>query len=113
MQNNLRDMSKFQAIVEDIRRINKLEPKKLEHKIMKFNEEFGECNAEFIKLLGYTYKPYDRENLVDEMADSLQCLLAIFADIEEKIDISITEDILPAVLEKNKKWESKIPEYKQ
>ena len=106
-------MAQFDDILWDIRRINEKEAKKLEFKIMKFNEEFGECNAEMIKLLGYTYKPYNREDLIDEMADSLQCLISIFADIEKKADISIENDILPAVLKKNKKWESKIQEYKQ
>lgn len=103
----------FETVVSDIRRINKVESKKLEFKIMKFNEEFGECNAEMIKLLGYTYKPYDKQNLIDEMADSLQCLISIFVDLEEKTDISIEDDIFPAIMKKNKKWESKIEEYKQ
>ena len=107
------EKTKFELITEDIRRINKLEPKNLEFKIMKFNEEFGECNAEIIKLLGYTYKPHNRENLIDEMADSFQCLMSIFVDIEDKFGISIEEEIMPAVLKKNKKWEAKIEEYRQ
>lgn len=103
----------FDVAVEDVRRINSLEPKNLERKIIKFNEEFGELNAEIIKLLGYTYKPYDKAHLIEELADTLQCLLSMMADIEEKADITIEKDILPALLKKNQKWESKIQEYRQ
>lgn len=102
----------FKTVVEDIRRINQKEPKKLEHKILKLNEEYGEMNAEVIKLLGYTYKSYDKQDLIDELADTLQCLISVIVDIEEKADFTM-EDVLAAVSKKNQKWESRIKEYRQ
>ena len=75
-------------ILDDIKYLNGLETKSLEAKVLKFNEEFGEFSAEVVKLLGHTYKKYDRDHLLEEMSDALQCLLSIYLDIEERTNIS-------------------------
>lgn len=101
----------FNIIYDEISRINGMEIKSTDIKILKFNEEFGEFIAEYIKFKGYTYKPYDKEHLKEEAADALQCLLSIFASIEKETGITIN-DILNEVFVKNKKWIDKISEYK-
>ena len=100
----------FYQVTDDIARINKLESKDIGFKFMKFNEEFGEFNAEYIKFKGFTYKGYDKEELKGEMADALQILLSIYNHIGNETGIKIS-DILETILEKNKKWELKINEY--
>jgi len=100
-------------VLGDIYRLNKLETKPLEAKFMKFNEEFGEMTAEALKYLGHTYKEYDSEHLKEEMADALQCLFSLYIDLGERTGINIIDDILPEILVKNKKWESKIKEYRK
>lgn len=102
----------FYEILVEINEINQIETKELPVKIIKFNEEFGEFSAEVLKMLGYTYKEYDENELKSEMADSLQCLLSIFLDICEKRNINF-EDILNKVKEKNEKWRNKISSYKK
>lgn len=102
----------FIKMNSDIDRINKLENKDIGGKFMKFNEEFGEFNAEYLKFLGLTYKEYDRDDLLGEMADSLQVLLSIFNQVGQETGISI-QDILEKIFEKNIKWETKIKDYKQ
>jgi NTP pyrophosphatase (non-canonical NTP hydrolase) len=100
----------FHKIFTDITRINKLEEKDIAYKFIKFNEEFGEFSAEFLKLKGYTYKSYDKDELVGEMADTLQVLLSIYSQIGEVTDISLN-DILEKIVIKNIKWENKIKDY--
>lgn len=100
----------FHDIYKDIERINKLEIKDIGFKFIKFNEEFGEFCAEYLKYKGLTYKEYNREELLGEMADALQVLLSIYTHIGEETNISI-DDILEKILKKNKKWENKLTEY--
>jgi len=104
------DIDFFEQINNDISRINKIESKPLLSKFIKFNEEYGEFNAEYLKFLGHTYKPYIQEDLLGEMADSLQVLLSIFNEIGKETGITIN-DILKKVQEKNIKWENKIKYY--
>jgi len=101
----------FNALYDEIKNINEMEIKSTDAKILKFNEEFGEFVAEYIKFKGYTYKPYDKDHLKEEMADSFQCLLSIFAAIEKETGITL-KDILLEMFVKNKKWIDKISDYK-
>ena len=100
----------FHKIFTDIDRINKLEQKDIAYKFIKFNEEFGEFSAEFLKFKGFTYKTYDKEELVGEMADTLQVLLSIYNQIGEETGITLDE-ILEKIVIKNIKWENKIKDY--
>lgn len=100
----------FHKIFTDITRINKLEEKDVAYKFIKFDEEFGEFSAEFLKFKGYTYKPYDKDELIGEMADTLQVLLSIYSQIGEETNISL-DDILERIALKNIKWEDKIKDY--
>lgn len=95
----------FQEIVEDIERINKKDSKSLDLRFIKFNEEFGEMCAEYLKLRGFKKGEPDKEHLLEEMADTLQCLISIYNDIKDITGIDIMNDVLPKILEKNKKWE--------
>lgn len=97
-------------LIKEIHEINQIETKELPVKIMKFNEEFGEFSAEVLKLLGYTYKKYNKDELLSEMADTLQCLLSIYLDICQNHDITFHE-ILIKMGEKNEKWKTKISAY--
>ena len=101
----------FNILYEEIKSINEMEVKSTDAKILKFFEEFGEFVAEYIKFKGYTYKPYDKEHLIEEMADALQCLLSIYADVEKETGITIN-NVLLEMFVKNKKWIDKISEYK-
>jgi len=100
----------FTELVKEIQDINNIETKEIPIKIIKFNEEFGEFAAEFLKMRGYTYKEYSEKDLKSEMADSLQCLLSIFLEVCEEANIPFT-DILTEMKVKNKKWRDKITEY--
>ena len=102
----------FTDLTKDIHRINQHESKDIGFKFMKFNEEFGEFNAEYIKFKGFTYKEYNRDELLGEMADSLQVLLSIYDHIAGETNITI-KDVLEKISEKNIKWETKIKEYKK
>jgi len=102
----------FYFVTDDINRINQLESKDIGFKFMKFNEEFGEMNAEYIKFKGFTYKEYDKDELKAEMADALQVLLSIYDTIGSETGITFS-DILVEIIKKNKKWENKILEYKR
>lgn len=101
----------FSTIVEDIKRINGLDGRELGTRFIKYNEEFGEFSAEVIKMLGSTQKPYDEEHLIEESADALQCLISIQLDVCEKKGIDFML-VLKAILEKDKKWEAMISQYK-
>ena len=106
---NTGELIKF--ILKDIEYLNSKETKIIERKFIKFNEEFGEFSAEVVKMLGDSYKPYDKEHLVEEMADALQCLLSIYVDITKQTEISIVDGVLPSILVKNEKWSQKIEHY--
>lgn len=97
--------------VSNIARVLAKEPKGIAERVVKFNEEFGEFNAEIIKMLGLTYKPFDRQAIIEEGADALQVLLSIILTVCEEKDIDFDEFIV-ALQKKNKKWESKIKDYK-
>ena len=102
--------STFEQMYESIKDINKQEIKPVEVKIIKFNEEYGEMCAEFLKFKGYTYKEYNREEFCSEMADTLQVLLSIYSNIEEETGITL-KDVLTEINFKNQKWLTKIKEY--
>ena len=103
-------MNIFENVVNEITRINSLEIRSIDGKIVKFNEEFGEFCAEIIKAEGLTPKPYNREHLIEEAADSLQMLISIQLDVCKKMDIKFDE-VLDAILVKNVKWENNIKKY--
>lgn len=96
----------FKTIIDDIRRINANDKKSLDLRFIKFNEEFGEMCAEYLKYKGFKKGAYDKEHLLEEMADVLQCLISIYNDIEIETGINIINDVLPTILVKNKKWEA-------
>ncbi len=103
-------MNKFKKIIDDIERLNGLDSKSIPEKFMKFDEEFGEFATETIKLLGFTYKPFDEEHFIEEAADSLQSLLSIQLAACRMKGIDF-EKVLDMILVKDQKWEAKIPEY--
>jgi len=100
----------FNKIYQQIKETNKLETKETALKFIKFDEEYGEMCSEYLKLVGGTYKKFDKEALASEMADTLQVLLSIFSDIEDKTEITIG-DVFAKLEIKNKKWRDKISEY--
>lgn len=98
----------FPLIVQDIKRLNEKHGKSLDLKFIKFNEEYGEMCAEYLKFKGFKKGEYDKNHLIEEQADTFQCLISIFNDIEKETGISIIDDVLPKIFEKNIKWESQI-----
>lgn len=90
----------FLEIYKNIKNISNEEQKNTELKIIKFNKEFGEMCSEYLKLKKYSYKEFNRNNLIEEMADSLQVLLSIFSDLE-KHDIFLS-DVINEINEKMK-----------
>lgn len=105
-------MNKIIHIIREIRELNTLDNKSIAERVLKFDEEFGEFSAELCKVVGISPKPYDRDHLLEEAADSLQCHLSIILDICTKLNIDF-EEILQYILIKNQKWRSKIPLYNQ
>lgn len=103
-------MENFKELYKEIEELTGIEPKNIPEKIMKFNEEFGELNAEIGKMLGETYKPYNQDEMLGEMADALQVLLSIYVSIGKEKNITI-DDVFAKMKEKNQKWRNKIPEY--
>ena len=102
----------FDSLLNEVRKINKLEPKSLAIKLVKFNEEFGEFSAEIIKALGESPKPYSKIELTNEMADVLQVILSIYDTIDKKYGITI-DDVFAAMKTKNEKWKSTINKYQK
>jgi len=105
-----KDKISFEEILKEIRSINESETKGLKDKILKFNEEFGEFNAELIKKLGLSYKEYNEDDLKSEMADTLQCLFSIYEQIFKETNLNM-EDILKEIKVKDKKWLDNIEKY--
>lgn len=103
-------MNKINKIINEISKLNKLDGKTLTERGLKFNEEYGEFCAEVCKFVGITHKPYDREHLVEEMADAQQNLFSIYLDICDKTGITM-EEVFDTILVKNKKWREKAPLY--
>lgn len=97
-------------ILEEIKELNSLDKKTLTERGIKFNEEYGEFCAEFGKFLGITHKPYDKEHLIEEMADAQQNLFSIYIDICDQTGITM-EEVFSTILIKNNKWREKIPLY--
>jgi NTP pyrophosphatase (non-canonical NTP hydrolase) len=97
----------FYQIYNEIKKLNASESKPLEMKFLKFNEEFGEMVAEYIKYKGYSNKEFIKENLVEEMADTLQVLMSIFSQIETELNIPFST-ILTTIQTKNIKWSNQI-----
>ena len=100
----------FDTLYDEICEINKSEPKDLATKLMKLEEEKGEMIAELLKFKGETYKKYNKESLTKEMADTLQCLLSIFNQIEKETGIILPE-VFDSMKVKNDKWRDKIKDY--
>ena len=103
----------FPLIVEDIKRINANDSKSLDLRIIKFQEEFGEFCAEYLKYRGFKKGKYDKDHLTEEMADALQCMISIYNDIEKEAGIRLMRDVLPKIFEKNAKWESQQKDEKE
>lgn len=98
------------SIINEIEDLNALDGKSIGERFIKYGEEFGEFSAEVAKAVGITQKPYDQDHLIEEAADTLQCLLSIMLDVCEHKQINFWE-ILHKIPEKNQKWRSKIPQY--
>lgn len=107
-----KSLSLIHNIIDEIEELNSLDNKSIPQRVLKFNEEFGELCAELCKIEGITHKPYDENNLREEMSDSLQCQISLILDVCKARGFSFTE-VLETILIKNKKWRSKIPEYKK
>ena len=107
---NPNEHSSIGAVIFKIATVLQKEPKGVAERVVKFNEEFGEFNAEIIKMLGLTYKPFNRQDIIDEGADALQVLFSIILTICQEKDIEFYE-FIDAMDKKNKKWESKIKDY--
>lgn len=98
-------------LIKEISELNTYDSKTLGERFIKHQEEFGEFSAEVAKLIGISHKPYDRDHLVEEMADALQNVFSIY-DHVTKIDSTITmAEVFETMKVKNQKWRSKIPEY--
>ena len=100
----------IRIMLSEIRELNSLDNKTIPERIIKFNEEYGEFNAEVAKMVGITHKSFDKDHLKEEMADTLQNLFSIYIDICDKQDISMDE-IFEEVFVKNQKWREKVPLY--
>jgi len=97
-------------IIDEIRELNSIDNKDLLERMVKFQEEYGEFNAELVKMIGITHKPFDREHLKEEMADAMQCMFSVYLDICDKQGFTIDE-IFDEIVIKNKKWREKAPLY--
>jgi hypothetical protein len=101
---------KIKKILTEIKELNSIDNKTITERSLKFNEEYGEFCAEVCKFVGITYKPYDRDHLIEEMADAQQNLFSIYLDICDKTGITM-EEVFDTILVKNKKWREKAPLY--
>ena len=101
----------LKKVINEVEELSLLENKPLEGRIIKFNEEYGEFSAEIIKLLGYTYKPFDLPHLIEEGSDALIVLISILLKLCATLNIEFNQ-FLEIAIEKNQKWRNKIPEYK-
>lgn len=97
-------------ILDEIYELNHIDNKSVLERFIKYNEEFGEFNAEYCKFLGITHKPYDKEHLIEEMADTLQNLFSIYLAVGDECGF-VFEDVIAKIYEKNDKWRDKIPHY--
>lgn len=100
----------IENILKEIDELNQIENKTIPEKFIKQVEEEGEFAAEVIKMLGLSHKEYDKEHLIEEMADALQVKFSLYLSICEKTGITMDE-IFTKIVEKNKKWRTKLPEY--
>lgn len=100
----------FSDLIKEIEELNELDNKSIAEIALKFNEEFGEFSAELCKVIGISHKPYDRDHLLEEAADSLQCHLSVILRTCKSLNIEFI-DILKTMSIKNEKWRSKIPLY--
>jgi NTP pyrophosphatase (non-canonical NTP hydrolase) len=100
----------IEKIIKEINELSEIENKTVPEMFIKFNEEFGEFAAEVVKMLGNSYKPYDQEHLIEEMADSLQCLLCLYIKISKEKEFDLKE-VIDQVSRKNNKWREKISQY--
>lgn len=97
-------------ILDEITELNGLDNKTLPERVIKFNEEFGEFNAEVGKLIGITHKPYDKPHLLEESADYLQNTFSVLIDTCQKAGFTM-EDVFAEIKVKNQKWRAKAPLY--
>lgn len=100
----------WQTIIEEIEDLNQEDTKNLPERVLKFNEEFGEFAAELVKYVGITHKPFDQAHLLEEAADSFQCLMSIFIHAFQKTGISM-DAFQKEIFKKNHKWREKSKEY--
>jgi NTP pyrophosphatase (non-canonical NTP hydrolase) len=102
--------TKMDELLAEIEELNALDNKTLPERIIKFNEEFGEFNAEVGKLIGITHKPYDKPHLIEEAADFLQNAFSVLVATGELAGFTL-DDIYNEIKVKNQKWRSKAPLY--
>jgi len=100
----------IEKVIKEIDELSGIENKTVPEMFIKFNEEFGEFSAEVVKMLGNSYKPYDQEHLIEEMADSLQCLLCLYLKISKEKEFDLNE-VIKAISVKNNKWRETIKTY--
>jgi NTP pyrophosphatase (non-canonical NTP hydrolase) len=100
----------IEKVIKEIDELSEIENKTVPVMFIKFNEEFGEFSAEVVKMRGNSYKPYDQEHLIEEMADSLQCLLCLYIKISKEKQFELQE-VIDAIYVKNNKWREKISQY--
>jgi len=100
----------IEKIIEEISELNKLDGKKFLERFIKYNEEYGEFSAEVCKLIGITQKPYDKDHLIEEMADAIQNQLSVYLNVCE-IGNFLIEDVFNEILVKNQKWRECYPKY--
>jgi NTP pyrophosphatase (non-canonical NTP hydrolase) len=86
------------------------EPKGPALVMIKLQEEVGELAAEIIKKEGYTYKEYNKQDLLDEISDVLITTLALYFMLRNEgfIPTKLSE-LKKSLNKKIDKWETKIP----
>ena len=100
----------IKVILKQISDLNNLDNKTTLERFIKFNEEYGEFNAEYCKLIGISHKPFDKDHLKEEMADALQNMFSIYLDVCKQGGFTI-DDVFAEILVKNQKWREKAPLY--
>jgi len=98
-------------IWDEVEFVNILETRSIEGKFLKLTEELGELAAEVIAMQGQTYKDFNREKLVEEMADTLLMVYSIFSELL-KMSGSTKLDLFTSCESKMIKWKEKIKDYK-
>lgn len=110
IKNYLKYKKMITKILDEIYELNGIDNKTIPERFIKFNEEFGEFSAEYGKMIGISHKPYDKDHLVEEMADALQNMFSVYLDVCLAGGFPI-EEVFEQILVKNQKWREKAPLY--